>query len=77
MTPFQNACATIVANKGNKALNYAIGYAEYGMSVTDPHEAKVQALYLLNNMTNWRGDDATAVRIVLKQAAGIKTAAKK
>jgi hypothetical protein len=74
---FQEACATIVANKGHKALNYAVAYAEYGMSVTDPHEQKVQALYILNNVTHWRGDDATAVRIALKQAAGIKTAAKK
>ena len=73
---FQEACAVIVANRTNKTLNYAVAYAEYGMSVTDPHEQKVQALYILNNIANWRGPEAAAVRIALKQVAGIRLSAK-
>jgi hypothetical protein len=73
---YEEALAAIIANRTNKALNYCVNYAIAGQGMTG-HEAKTQCLYILNNMTHWRGDDATAVRIALKQAAGIKTAAKK
>lgn len=63
---FREACRSIVAHQGVRSLNYAIGYAKHGLGVTDPHEQKVQALYILNNMTHWRGDLAKRVREALK-----------
>jgi hypothetical protein len=66
---FHEACRSIVAHQGVRSLNYAIGYAKHGLGVTDPHEMKVQALYILNNMTHWRGDIAKRVREALKQVS--------
>ena len=69
---FQEACAAIVANRGAKALNYAVGYAEYGMPLTSgTHEAEVQARYILNNLQYWRGDLAKEVRAALKKEANL------
>lgn len=73
MMNFTEACMAIVENKGHKALNYAIGYAEAGMGMTPgTKEAEVQALYILNNITHWRGDLAKTVRAALKAEAGVK-----
>ena len=56
----------IVANKHEKALNYVINYARSGMHMTG-HELYVQVVYVLNNMSRWRGDLAKEVRGTLKQ----------
>ena len=48
---FHEACRSIVAHQGVRSLNYAIAYAKHGLTVSDPHEQRVQALYILNNMT--------------------------
>lgn len=63
---FHEACRSIVAHQGVHSVRYAIGYAKHGMGVTDPHEQKVQSLYILNNITHWRGDIAKRVRESLK-----------
>lgn len=73
MMNFTEACMAIVENRAAKALNYAVGYAEAGMGMTPgTHEAKVQALYILNNISGWRGDEAKTVRAALKAEAGVK-----
>lgn len=69
---FKECCEAIVANKEAKALNWAVNYAEAGLGMTDPKEIKVQALYILNNMTAWRGDLARDVRVSLKKIGGVK-----
>lgn len=66
---FHEACRSIVAHQGVRSLNYAINYAKHGLLVNDPYEQKVQALYILNNMTHWRGDIAKRVRDALKTVA--------
>ena len=66
---FYQACRNITDNRTEKALNYAVNYAEYGLTVTDKHEAKVQALYILNNITRWRGPIAKESRSILKNVA--------
>ena len=66
---FHEACRSIVAHQGVRSLNYAIAYAKHGLTVSDPHEQRVQALYILNNMTHWRGDIAKRVREALKAAS--------
>ena len=67
MEKFHEACRLVVKNQTAKALNYCVNYAKYGLEVSDESEAKVQALYVLSNMTHWRGDDAKRARQLLKE----------
>ena len=63
---FKHACQNVVDNADQKSLNYCVNYAKHGLTVTDKHEAHVQAPYILNNMTHWRGVIATETRNILK-----------
>ncbi len=63
---FHEVCQTVVDHQTIKALNYAVEYAKYGLTISDPHEAHVQALYLANNISYWRGDTAKLTRAKLK-----------
>ena len=56
----------ILDNENEKALNYAVNYARAGLYMTG-EELKVQCLYVLNNMTHWRGETAKEVRTTLKE----------
>ena len=58
--------AIIVENSHEKALNYAVNYAYAGTSMMGK-ELYIQVLYVLNNMSRWRGDVAKGVRDTLKQ----------
>lgn len=62
---FDECCNAIIKNRNEKALNYAVAYAGAGRGMTG-HDMKVQCLYILNNMTAWRGETAKAVRESLK-----------
>lgn len=70
---FEEACRAVVAAgddpKQVNQVNYAVGYARAGLRMVLSHEKKVQALYILNNITRWRGDTAKAVRAFLKEYA--------
>ena len=72
----KSALMLIVDNREAKALNYCVNYAKYGIELVDNDfpidELKTQLLYVLNNMTHWRGDTAKAVRVTLKKFAGVK-----
>ena len=59
------ALYTVVKNRQSRALNYAVNYAEAGIGMTG-YELEVQCLYVLGNMTSWRGDEAKSVRETLK-----------
>lgn len=65
MMTFDECCATILRNRNEKALNYAVEYARAGLGMNGA-DARVQALYILNNMSRWRGDTAKQVRESLK-----------
>ena len=69
---FHDCCRAVVAKAETKALNYAVGYAEAGLDLQSPSAQELQALYILNNITHWRGDQATAIRATLKQIAGVR-----
>ena len=56
----------IVENSHEKALNYAVNYASEGLGMMGK-ELYIQVLYVLNNMSRWRGDVAKGVRKVLKR----------
>jgi len=68
---FHTACRNIIANADQKALNYAVNYAKHGLEIENLVDAKVQALYILNNMTHWRGDLAKETRETLKEVTKI------
>jgi hypothetical protein len=59
------ALRAIVANRKQPAVNYAVNYALQGLSMSG-HELKVQVLYVLNNISHWRGDVAKQTRDTLK-----------
>ncbi len=54
------------AHPKSTALNYAVMYARHGLDcqISSLH---VQCLYVLSNMTHWRGEVAKRVRAELKQ----------
>ena len=56
----------------SKSLNYAIGYCQYFMAIDNEEEARVQALYILNNLSSWRHERAKEVRDGLKKFAKAK-----
>lgn len=60
---FNEACNIIL---GSNANGYAKGYALAGLEMVG-HEVRVQALYILNNISHWRGPEAKAVRAALKE----------
>ena len=68
----KSALQKIVNNRDERALNYAVNYAIYGMTIQDAEELRVQCLYVLNNMSRWRGDVAKEVRQILKAYAKVK-----
>lgn len=70
MLSVYEACHAIVTNRHEKALNYAVQYAYEGMRMADDDAfARVQAIYILNNMSRWRGPTAKLVRESLKAIA--------
>lgn len=68
----RNALLTIVRDRTRPALNYAVGYAEHGLTMLRENASdgalRTQLLYVVCNITAWRGDDAVVVRGVLKEA---------
>lgn len=70
---FNECCEAIIAAgrdpKQVNQVNYAVAYAVYGRTMVLSRDIKVQALYILNNITSWRGDTAKAVRAALKEIA--------
>lgn len=72
MTPvqeFHKACRLILSEREKPALNYAVSYAHAGLAMRDAEEARVQCLYILGNITGWRGELANEVRQSLKRLA--------
>lgn len=62
----KEALQSIIDNREAKALNYAVNYAREGLLLTG-EALHVQVLYVLGNMTGWRGITAKEVRTVLKE----------
>lgn len=69
MSKVRNAIRKILADTASypKSLNYAVEYCRYALHITDPHEMKVQCLYILGNITRWRHEDSKEVREILKK----------
>lgn len=61
----RDALEIIMNNRDAKALNYAVAYADIGIGL-EGDDLRIQCLYVLNNMSHWRGDNAKKVRTILK-----------
>ena len=63
---FVDLCQRVVGDPGCKN-QYARAYAEAGIAQCMTRDAiEVQALYILNNLSGWRGEEAKLVRAGLK-----------
>lgn len=62
----REALALIVKHRKEKALNWAVNYAREGLAMSG-EALRVQCLYVLGNITHWRGDVAKDVRQTLKE----------
>lgn len=62
----KTALSSIVNNADVKALNWAVNYAEESMCMSG-RELYIQCLYIVGNITHWRGELATQVRATIKQ----------
>lgn len=61
------ALQRIIDNRERVVLNFAINYAIAGMAIKNPYELRVQVLYVLYNINNWRGAEARSVKRELRQ----------
>jgi hypothetical protein len=50
-----------------KANEYAKAYAQAGLSMSSMDYIKVQALYILSNLSGWRGENAKVVKQIMKE----------
>lgn len=69
---FDDACRAVIRAaawaKPTALIQYAASYAEAGIGMTG-EDARVQALYILNNLSEWRAPEAKAVRAALRHTA--------
>ena len=72
MDEVKRALQLIIDHQNEPPLNWAVGYAKHGLSILSEDELRTQCLYVLNNMTHWRGEVAKEVRATLKSFCGIK-----
>lgn len=66
---FHNACRSVVMNCSNP---YAQAYAKAGLELTTPDAIRVQCLYILSNLSHWRGDEARRIKLILKSIGKVK-----
>ena len=68
----RNALASIVKNRNEKALNWAVEYARFGIELIedncDNDSLRIQLMYVTGNISRWRGEEAKQVRDTLKNA---------
>lgn len=70
---WQQACDDIVqASIDNKKpgalIHYAASYASRGRNMVGA-ERRVQAMYILNNLTSWRGIKAQEVKAIIREVS--------
>lgn len=66
---WRQACYLVISAartaKPHAGIHYAATYARAGLDMTG-HERSVQALYILSNLSGWRGPVARATKDILK-----------
>jgi hypothetical protein len=73
MDKVKDAIRIILSDKKSypTSLNYAVGYCQYALGMSG-EDLRVQCLYILNNISHWRHEQAKSVRRTLKDYCGIK-----
>lgn len=69
---FTECCMRVIraASRSQGAnLQFAASYAQAGKHTHSREFIRVQALYILNNLSGWRGDEARMVKAQLKEFA--------
>ena len=62
------ALETIVENRSNKAVNYAVNYAKVALNMKRGSEAfRTQLVYVKCNIVYWRGARAKQVRKAISE----------
>ena len=60
----------VIADQDSKALQWAVNYAKVGESMikigAEDEVLQTQAMYLLSNISRWRGEGNKEVRATLK-----------
>lgn len=65
---FEDCCHAVLNDPKSNA--FAKGYAQKGLEMLDdPEKVKSQALYILSNLSHWRGPEAALVKASLKTIA--------
>lgn len=72
LSAFHSACKAVIDARTSPAVRFAVNYAAAGLGITDPESCRVQCLYILNNITGWRGDVAKATRAEFKRLSDRK-----
>ena len=65
-TALQKVINAAAFAKPGALIQYAASYASAGKGMTG-YERHVQCLYILNNLSQWRGEEAKAVKEALKK----------
>lgn len=69
----KKALQTIIDHQDEPSLNFAVNYAKYGRFANlNEDDLRTQCLYVLGNITRWRGPVAKEVRMILKAYCGVK-----
>lgn len=67
---YEQACDAVInaaSQTGvNNMLRFAATYADAGKRMRTHEARRVQSLYILHNITSWRGEDAKKVREFFK-----------
>lgn len=70
---FNEACQRVIRAakqaKPDSLIQFAASYAKAGVSMTDREAIRVQSLYILNNLSGWKGEEARKVKATLNQFA--------
>lgn len=64
MKEFHDACRTVLRSASD---GYAKAYANAGLNMYDREAIRVQCLYILGNLGQWRGDEARATKAIFKK----------
>lgn len=69
ISDFHQACQDVIDLAKGQYAGYAQQYAKAGLRMGDRHAIKLQALYILTNLTHWQGQDARHAKAALRDFA--------
>lgn len=68
---FTECCQRVIRAAAKRpqaaGLQFAASYAQSGLRLYEREAIRAQALYILDNLSGWRGDEARMVKAQLKE----------